>query len=504
MYTIKFIILLSLSTIFLGCHKDQITSDTTEVINPPDKIGIVNIEGITKNIDGVILRNTEVSVYQNNKKVGTVYSNQDGFYTTKTLPIDPEQDVTLEYKKDELSVKYRRFTVGNSEKIISNPLLGKAEQEDVSQEDGYLANPSDSNFVKIYGYTLLADGTPVRGVSCSGIWDYQILLNEYLYSYEGTKDFSDENGYFELLVPRGKEIFFNTFYLRYPESTFGQCNIQFQNLQSNPLENWKYNQLGIFDNDHQIQLRNDIVIDLIMVTVKGRALNCNGTPLTSGILRGSIGHTLGSGPNGLILPATSFVDSNFIFGPNGEFEFYAETCRRPNDNYGISVRVSNGDFEGWLQKFDLIEPDNIGDVSLCIDNRDFPDEFTLKLGNDPIKSYPYGGDNATSGLNKLYTGFHLYESRTLDIGGLNESVYFATESVALGIQPIVRLEMWKLRKIAPANSEVYETTFDAKPEDVILTITKMEDNYVYGTINGNVDTPQGKKSLDITFKIYNK
>ncbi len=505
MHTIKFIILLSLTTIFLGCHKDQITSDSTEVIDPPNEIGTVAIQGTIKNIDGVILRNTEVSVYQKNKKVGIVHSDNSGFYTTKTLPIDPDQDVTLEYKKDTLSIKYRRFTVGNSEKITANSLLGKAENKNVTQEDKALANPSDSNFVKLYGYTLLADGTPVRGVSLSAIWDYELFFDHNLVGYDGTKDFSDENGYFELLVPRGKEIFLNTFYVRYPQSFLDQCHIQFQNLQSNPLERWRYNNLGTFVDDEQIQLRNDIVVDLIMVTVKGKALNCDGTPIVSGILRGSVGEVLGSGtPNQIVFSGNSFVDSNYVFGPNGEFEFYVETCRKPNASYGIVARVKSLDFEGSIQKFNLIEPENIGNVNLCIDNRDFPDEFTLKLGNDPAKSYTYGGDYSASGMGKLQTDLSINNWKSVNIGDLNESVYFTTKSVALGIQPVINLELWKMRITSVKTSEVYEETFKAKPEDVVLNITKMEGNYVYGTIIGNVDTPQGNQTLDITFKIYNK
>jgi hypothetical protein len=499
MHTIRFIILLSLTLIFSGCHEDKITDDTTEVINPPDKIGTVNIEGITKNIDGVILRNTEISVYQNNKKVGTVFSNNDGFYTIKTLPIDPDQDVTLEYKKDDLSIKYRRFTVGNSEKIISNPLLGKAESADVTQVDTPLANPSDTNFVKLYGYTLLADGTPVRGVNCHAAWDFQILGTAGFWVKEGNRDFSDENGYFEILVPKNKSIYFNTSYLRYPEELWGQCYIEFQNIVSNPLEKWRYNLLGNFSKDQEIFLRNDINIELNMVVIKGRALYCDGTPLSSGNLWGYLGETLGSAPTGIILPGNSFRDSNYVFGPNGEFEFYLEGCKRPNSNYGYGIIIKTNEFEGRSVKFDLLNPENFETINLCIDNRDFPDEFNLKLGNDPLKSYPLGGDNATSGVDKLYTGFSLDY-----VGDLGESVYFATESVALGIQPIIRLEMWKLRKTSSTSAQVYETTFDAKPKDVVLNFTKIEDNYVYGTINGNVSTPQGKKSIDITFKIYNK
>ncbi len=498
MRTIKFIIWISLINIIIGCQKDSITSDVTEVINPPTQIGTVNIQGTIKNIDGVILRNTEVSVYQDNKKVGTVTSNAEGFYSTKSLPIDPDLDVTLEYKKDDLSIKYRRFTIENSEKIISNPILGKAEAADVTHDEDALVNPSDTNYVRLFGYTKLADGTPVRGVNCRVACEFQILGSIGLWVKEGYSDFSDENGYFEILVPKGKIIYLNTSYLRYPKELWGQCNIEFQNLVSNPLEKWRYNQLGAFSSDQEIFLRNDITIELNMVVIKGRALNCDGTPLVSGNLWGFLGETLGSSPSGIILPGNSFRDSNYVFGPNGEFEFYLEGCKRQNANYGIGINIKSNDFEGRTLKFDLIDTENFGNVNLCYDNRDFPDEFSMKLGDDQVKIYTEGGDNPTSGIDKLWTGFGI------DDGQNGEDVYFITESIALGIQPIKRLEMWLKKRQSENSWLVYEKPFIAKPEDVVLNITKIEDHYVYGTIDGAVETTTGLKTINITFKIYNK
>lgn len=493
MRTIKFIIWISLINLIIGCQKDSITSDVTEVINPPTQIGTVNIQGTIKNIDGVILRNTEVSVYQDNKKVGTVTSNAEGFYSTKSLPIDPDLDVTLEYKKDDLSIKYRRFTIENSEKIISNPILGKAEAADVTLDEDALVNPSDTNYVKIFGYTKLADGTPVRGVSCRAVWEFLLIGNNQLWEKQSNIDFSDENGYFEILVPKGKIIFLNTFYLRYPEES-GQCHLEFQNLENNELIKWRYNKLGIFNNDQEIFLRNDITIELNMVVIKGRALNCDGTPLVTGILSGYIGETLG----GYIYTGNSFRDSNYVFGPNGEFEFYLEGCKQENITYGLRVYINAGEFSGRLEKFDLVNTENVGNINLCYDHRDFPDEFTMKLGDDPVKIYTEGGDLPTSGLDQIWTGFGI------DDGQFGEDVYFITDNVALGVQPIKTLEMWLSKKQSNNSWLVYEKPFIAKPEDVVLNISKMEGNYVYGSIDGKVDTKSGLKTINITFKIYNK
>ena len=156
--------------------------------------------------------------------------------------------------------------------------------------------------------------------------------------------------------------------------------------------------MGAFSSDQEIFLRNDITIELNMVVIKGRALNCYGTPLVSGNLWGFLGETLGSSPSGIILPGNSFRDSNYVFGPNGEFEFYLEGCKRQNANYGIGIIIKSNEFEGRILKFDLIDTENFGNINLCYDNRDFPDEFTMKLGDDQVKIYTEGGDNPTSGI----------------------------------------------------------------------------------------------------------
>ena len=75
---------------------------------------------------------------------------------------------------------------------------------------------------------------------------------------------------------------------------------------------------------------------------------------------------------------------------------------------------------------------------------------------------------------------------------------------SLGIQKINGLQMEKGRKTGKNIVEIYETTFKANPNDLVLNITKIEDPYVSGTINGSVVTPSGSKSIDISFRIYNK
>lgn len=483
----------------ISCHKDKIINETTIDRDPPVSIGPVEIEGKVQNIDGVKLSNVLINAFQDGQLRGFVRSDNNGYYTTKFISLDPLIPITLEYVYDKLSIKYRRLLVKPNEKTTVNSVLGNIPQDSVTLDEGGLSSPSDTNLIKIWGFTKLADGTPVRGVQCNAVWDFFRTPNGRLLGRKSIQDYSGEDGYFELLVPKNKTIYFNTFYLKYPNAIFGQCNINFQYIQPNELADWQYNNIGNFTSDTRIILRDDIELDLITANIKGKAIRCDGTPAFKGSLYVTLGQILGPSPNHLIL-GPSITDSNYFFGPNGEFEIYIEACKTAGLEYGVFIRIYEDDFEGQLKTTDLNQIGNLPPISLCTDWSDKPDDFSMSLGSDPVKIYQKGGDNATSGINDLFTSF----SNT--IGDEEETVYFAVKNISVGINSVERLEMWKSRRVPhlPNVWEVYEKPFIAKPEDLLLTIEKIEIPYVFGTIEGSVNTISGVKHISINFKIYNK
>ena len=488
-------------TIFFGCTKDKIVTEVDDKNEPPTEVGIVKISGTIKNTNGIIVPNVKISVHQNGKKIGEILSDFRGNYSTESLPINPNLDVTLEYQKQGSNVIYKRFDGDNKLIKIYNPLLGSEKSDSSLTNANYaLVNPSDTNLVKIWGYTKLANGTPVRGVECTAAWELKNYSNRLLWPKAASFMSSDEQGYFELLVPKNKKIYFKTFYLKYPDSWNGQCAIEFQHILPNVYDQWSFNDLGEFQNDTQINLRTDINIDLITLTVRGKALRCDGSPVQNGQLNGFI--MIPFGPPGYFIPVNNIIDSNYTFGPNGEFEFYIEACREQGKVYGLAAIVKENNFEGRVSVDNLNNPDNIGVANLCDDYNDYPDDFTLKLGDEPVKNYLLGGDypvdQTANPKQNLVTSFAIVN------GDYYEYVYFSVMNFSLGIQKINGLQMEKGRKTGKNIVEIYETTFKANPNDLVLNITKIEDPYVSGTINGSVVTPSGSKSIDISFRIYNK
>ena len=496
-YTNSFILLLLLLTLG-SCHKDSIYSEMDEEVSPPILVEATYIVGEVKNTNGQAIAGAHISVYQNEKKIGELFSDQNGKYSTANLPIDPSYEVTLEFQKEAYDTKYRRIVAMPKDKVEINATMGIKQAPDGSEyKSEVLLNPSDTNYVKLWGYAKLQDGTPIKGVYCTVVWKYTIIGDKYFWFQGSARDYSDENGYFELLVPKDSTMHFRTSYTRYPKNILAQCPVQFQNLDHPSAglpPTYGFNDLGKLYADTEVVLRNDIVFETIGTRVIGIASRCDGSPVQHGIINGYLMHM------GLFPVAINF-DSNYVFGPNGEFELLLETCN--NDQYtnlavNIIIEDTDAKFKGRITNTNFQAQMDVGSFTLCEDLKDYPDKFEVKLGDDPLRVYEVGGDSPSSGVNNLVIGFNKND------GTYGEDIFLLVDNIDLGVIPIKRLELWKDKKIGDKLWEVYETTFDAKPEDVVLTITKMEGKYVYGNVNGVVNTPQGPKELMIDFEIYNK
>jgi hypothetical protein len=364
----------------------------------------------------------------------------------------------------------------------------------ITKENYDIANPSDTNLVKIYGYAKLKDGTPVPGVSCSAVWKYYISSwGQVLFFQEYNSDFSDQDGYFEILVPKSKIIHFIATKKRYPDQLLASCFEFFSD--KNPvgeLSQRDYMELGEFENDHEVNLRQDIEFLTLRGNVKGKVLSCEGLPVENGKIK-------------LMLWFKNFVPyfikQNYFSFNNGEFDLSFEICPIENstpDDYKIKVFV-----EDTISKYSgekeiaYSEITDLGNINLCFDDNEHPGELSLTLGTEE-KLFPRAFDNERSGKNELQLSF-LYEN-----GDEYHSVYLATDQIQVGEVPVLWFKYWKGKKQNDGTVQIYETTFDAKPDEVKMTITKIENDYIYGNVVGNVNTPKGRKPVTATFRAYNK
>lgn len=493
---------LSLTTILLilntSCLKDEIYSESVIENSPPIKKNPIEVSGIVKNQDGKTVSSASVKFFQNGKLVGETLTDINGAYNADKIPLNPDLEITIEYKKQDFDFKYRRINPDVNKALSLNVILGKYESNNEIQiSSKELLNPTDTNLIRIFGHVKLMNGTPIKGVKCLAVWAYTKYSSNIWAIDESSTDFSDESGYFEILVPKNKTLHLSMKYLRYPKNIFAQCPVQFQilNNPSNDLPSGSsFNNIGELSSDHQVITRNDVEFETIFTTLRGRALRCDGSPVRKGILMGGI--TIFN-----TFPVAFNVDSNYVFGPNGEFEIYIETCE--NDQYQdigsvIQIQDTEATLRGSQNINSISNETNIGEILLCEDLKDYYDKLELKLGSSDLKQYLNGGDNPSSGKFNIRSSFNVHD------GTLGEDIFLIFENYSIGIVPITRLEMWKSRKKTNDIWEVYETTFEATPNDVVLTITKIEPPYVYGNVSGTVVTPQGVKSIHIDFEIYDK
>jgi hypothetical protein len=480
-----------------SCFKDHIdTTDTTEVSPSEINIGL-QIKGKVTDKEGVPLSNVEITFYQEGKKMGKVFSDAVGQYSGSKIPFDPQYDVTIEYNKTDLDLKYRRISSKEKKFHELNVVLGKTKDNDeISLSTYKLANPSDSNLVRIWGYAVLENGTPLKGIACMAVWKYEKIGNSWSIK-EYVRDISDANGYFELLVPKGENIFLNLYYVRYPKNFWQPCPEQLQDIEKLATDLpyiqdfYAYNDLGKLYGDYKAKLKPNLTFKTFSTTIKGKAIRCDGTPVKKGVLE-------------LYVLKNNFnfayaVDSNYIFGPNGEFELMVESCEdfltNPNCKAGAYLTDTDVNYKGFYSSPYQIEKINdLGNVSLCEDWNDRPDKITFKLGDDDWKTYNLGGDvhwSTPMNINSYFDDVKTYPQ---------QSISLVFENYVLGINKVKTFSLYAYKESGGEREKI----FDVNPKTVVLTINKIDPPYVYGSISGTTFTSKGEQTLLAEFEIYDK
>ncbi len=490
----KIFFLFGMVILMISCDKENITFEDSTFVSDPEEIKWPFVYGQIFSENGETMSNVQVEVFQNDTLVGTVFSDTQGKYSTHLIKTDPDYSVTIKYHKQDYANKYRRFEFETSHYSNKDIVIGKETSSvEITKEIYELTNPADTNLIKIYGYARLSDGTPVSGVSCEAVWQYLKLTNVLLIQ-KYTRDFSDADGYFELLVPKNRIIHFQAYINRYPQQILAPCFEWFTDVNGvGAISQWHYMELGKFESNYNAKLREDIEFLTLSGNVKGKVVSCDGNPISIGKLRISINYKNFYFWNVL-------QQDQFTFSPNGEFNVHFETCPVENTSPGdYSIRVFVDDpmskYSGE-KELEFSEVTDLGMINLCIDNNEYPGEFDMIIGSDK-RYFSRAFDNPTKGKDKLDIYFN-YED-----GNVIEYIILATDQVNTGVVPVLHFKYWKGLDNG-SYIEIVEKTFEAKPEDVIMTITKIENDYVFGQVTGEVDTPQGRKSVSGTFRVFNK
>lgn len=354
--------------ILISCHKEEITFHQDEKIDPPTTVtGAVYSGKIVSNL-GDKITNATVNVYQDGEKLGSLSSDSDGNYSTVELDIKPDSKVTFEITKNQYAGKIRQLaaTEGFHTDTDFSLVAGGTNPYTVNS-----ISLTDTNLVKVYGTLTDVNGDPAEGVYCIGLWGHADMN-----SMKSVLDISDENGYFEFLVEKNEEIFFTSFV-----SGLSDCYITFNTNDTGsgqyPNAPNGFQHLGFLENDTEFIEVDDVVMHYNNTILKGRLLDCDGNPVTSGWARAKLISISSSG--GSTLTVTSEY-STPNFDDEGRFVIYVNSCEA--DNFTLKFKGINEDNYGVEMVVDFAEGIiDLGDLMACRYYPPFPSQMYINIGD---------------------------------------------------------------------------------------------------------------------------
>ncbi len=491
---LPFILLFAL--ISVGCHDDIIDGTTTTEQGEfePDDLGFVTGKVTDAYSNG--LSEVEVELYQDGELLGSVMTSSAGDYSTQAIEINRTKPFVLKYLKTAFQDKFRALEIDSGISIEKNVTLGGI--EDLIQDDTVLGSPLDSNLVKLYGHARLSDGTPVAGVSCRAIWDYEVFAPGFFGFTQASVDITDIDGYWEIYVARDSVIVFNARYNLNP-GTLNNCSYSFNPVTGQPNNDFgslNYVNIGPFDSDTAVILDEDVELNLIRSTISGIATHCDGTPAVAGHLTARLGPVLGP----LLLGFGRTELENYSFGSNGEYEITVETCRDPQvEQWGIQVSIQDtvAYWSGETPVLEYSEMADAGQANLCWDDNEYYGTLGLTLGQADFTFDNYY-DNSSSGSGYLRTGATIAE------GDHRTSCYIGVDDIQLGKNDLLWVRLRKGRVEGNINT-TYETTIDVEnPTNTHMYVESIDGNWVNGYIEGSIETISGVQDIYADFRIYDK
>ena len=209
-------IALSLFILFaLGCQEDSIIETSSEELSDPVIVESTLLEGKVTSISNEGLSDVVVDLFQSSEHIGQVITDGNGSYTSEGIAILPDIEVTLKFSKEEYILKQRRVNIQTT-RVTSDVTLALEAEVNSRIDQEIIADAADTSLVRVFGYCLLQDGTPVPGVSCTALWEYDCFGTNTLFLSKAFRDISDQDGYFECYVEKGIEILFDAELWRFP------------------------------------------------------------------------------------------------------------------------------------------------------------------------------------------------------------------------------------------------------------------------------------------------
>jgi len=263
--------------IITACRKEEITEIDTTTVSDPTKIDGLLFKGVLT--DGTkALSEVSVDVYQNEKLVGTVKSNEKGKFVTHPLKLDKDGEVTF-YAQKAKYVSYARRLKGQQGKIneLSMRMVSVTEALIVPEA---LENPGSASLISISGQVFKTNGAPEVDAGVLLMYDIVEIPNEI--SGKGSFVFTDQNGYYETLLPKN-QVFHYLVFANQDECDKGEIVLTPQEVK---LLDLYFKLIGPYTTNVTLPTLNNAPVPSnkqeVKLTVDGVFNNCQGGRLDAG------------------------------------------------------------------------------------------------------------------------------------------------------------------------------------------------------------------------------
>ena len=346
-----YLLLLALS-LATGCRKESIEIEEHTVVQPPDEVTTTALSGVIRNEFGP-LPNTAVDVYQGETLAGTVYTDAQGAFSTAGIALPIGATITL-YAQKETYISAAKRVVA-SQPTIEGLKMRMSKATNTQFPVTLLANPGDTDLVMVSGYVTDATGMPVSDISVALLWN---IRSDGVSTFEadGGAMETDENGYYETLVPKDSVLYFNAL-----QSNFTQFTSNCEGGFLNAADIWYFNFypfdiVGPFTTDTQLPALTNAYRPQNVAVVSGKVLDCNGNPVSNGFVR-------------LIFPTSGpvFISTNIELHPDGTFSHALDLCSGSIPELRVQGTDRNTNKSTDLQIFTNVVAGNypVGDLTAC-------------------------------------------------------------------------------------------------------------------------------------------
>jgi hypothetical protein len=276
-----FIFTFLLVLVFSSCRKESLTPiDETETEDPKEIEGAF-FKGIVTDENGGVA-GTKVEIYQHEKLVGTATTDGTGAFNTLNIPLVKDVHVTFAVRQSNNEVKAKRVRENFGKSDIGTISLTENQMFDSKHE--YLQNPGSNDLIVVSGYITDPMGNPANA-DVALLYDI-VEVAPFTYETQGDGVITDENGYYELLMPKDQEFY----YIAIQELC--QPRLLTKN-EVTILGGFPAELIGPFTEDVQLPLinkANPVTDEAAEMEVGFLAigLQCNGSVVTNGKMAGTI------------------------------------------------------------------------------------------------------------------------------------------------------------------------------------------------------------------------